>query len=79
MTVNYGAPLNTVYTYDVTNFIKAQIINTLPTAPEQGLMLNIPSPNNTNSFARVVLADRNAPVDQKVTLTVYYLSLYPHN
>jgi hypothetical protein len=79
MTVNYGAPLNTVYTYDVTNFIKAQILNTLPTAPDQGLMLNIPSPNNTNSFARAVLADRTAPVDQKVTLTVYYLSLYPHN
>jgi hypothetical protein len=79
MTVNYGAPLNTVYTYDVTNFIKPQITNVSPTAPEQGLMLSVPSPNSTNSFARAVLADRSTPVNQRVTLTVYYLSLYPHN
>ena len=48
-------------------------------ATDRGLMLSVPSPNNVNSFARAVLADGNAPTTQKVTLTVYYLSLYPHN
>ena len=79
MTVNYSVPLNTVYTYDVTNLIKTQITNVSPNAAEQGIMLSIPAPNSTNSFARTVLADRTTPVNQRVTLTVYYLSLYPHN
>jgi hypothetical protein len=79
MVVNYAIPQNTAYTYDVTNFIKAQILNVAVGATDRGLMLTVPSPNNVNSFARAVLADGNAPSTQKVTLTVYYLSLYPHN
>ncbi|HEY8969825.1 MAG TPA: hypothetical protein VIM64_12050, partial [Puia sp.] len=79
MTVNYAAPQNTAYTYDVTNFVKSQILNVAVGATDRGLMLSVPSPNNVNSFARAVLADGNAPTTQKVTLTVYYLSLYPHN
>lgn len=79
MKVNYAEPLNTVYTYDVTNFIKAQITNASPNAAEQGLILSIPSPTSETSFARVVLADRTQPVNQRITLSVYYLSLYPHN
>ena len=79
MVVNYAAPLNTVYTYDVTNLIKSQITNVGPNASEQGLILSQPAPASTNAFTRAVLADRSAPVNQRVTLTVYYLSLYPHN
>ena len=79
LVVNYAIPLNTVYTYDVTNFIKTQITNLTVGSTDKGLMLSVPSPNNENSFARTVLADRNAPTTQKVTLSVYYLSLYPHN
>ncbi len=79
MFVDYTSPLNTAYTYDVTNFIKAQILNLDITASDQGLMLNVASPNNEHSFARAVLADRTHPVNEKVTLSVYYLSLYPHN
>jgi hypothetical protein len=79
MTVNYAAPLNTVYTYDVTNFIKSQILNVSPNATEMGLILSQPPPTSTNAFTRVVLGDLSTPVNQRVTLTVYYLSLYPHN
>jgi len=79
MVVNYAIPQNTAYTYDVTNFIKSQITNLAVGATDRGLMLTVPSPNNVNSFARAVLADGNAPTTQKVTLSVYYLSLYPHN
>jgi len=79
MTVNYSVPLNTVYTYDVTNFIKAQIVNVSPNATDQGIMLNTPPPASTNSFVRAILADGSTPINQRVTLTIYYLSLYPHN
>jgi hypothetical protein len=79
MTVNYAIPQNTTYTYDVTNFVKNQILNVAVGAADRGVMLSVPSPNNVNSFARAVLADANAPTTQKVTLSVYYLSLYPHN
>ena len=79
MTPNYAAPLNTEYTYDVTNFIKSQILNVGVNAAQTGLILSQPPPSSTNSFSRVVLGDLHAPVNQRVTLTVYYLSLYPHN
>lgn len=79
MVVNYAIPQNTAYTYDVTNFIKAQILNVAVGATDRGLMLTVPSPNNVSSFARAILADGNAPTTQKVTLTIYYLSLYHHN
>ena len=77
--VNYSSPLNTVYTYDVTNFIKVQITNSSPNAAQEGLMLSAPAPLSTTSFARTILADQSFPVNQRATLSVYYLSLYPHN
>jgi hypothetical protein len=78
MTVDYLHPLSTVYTYDVTNFVKAQITNNSITAKDFGLMLSSPSPANVNSFARAILADGTYPVNQRVTLSVYYIALYPH-
>ncbi|HEY4206155.1 MAG TPA: DUF4270 family protein [Puia sp.] len=79
MTVNYAIPQNTAYSYDVTNLIKTQILDVSVGAADRGVMLSVPSPNNVNSFARAVLADGNAVTTQKVTLSIYYLSLYPHN
>ena len=78
MTVDYLHPLNTAYSYDVTNFVKAQITNHSVTAKDFGLMLSAPSPSNVTSFARAVLADGTYPVNQRVTLSVYYIALYPH-
>jgi hypothetical protein len=71
-------PLNTVYSYDVTNFVKGQIVNTGITADQNGLLLSIPSPAGTTTFNRAVLADATFPVTQRVTLVVYYIALYPH-
>jgi hypothetical protein len=79
LTLDYLHPLNTQYTYDVTPFIRAQIANTSTTADQQGLMLSVPPPGNTASFARVALADHTWPSNSRVTLAVYYISLYPHN
>lgn len=79
LVIDFLHPLNMVYTYDVTSFVKAQIVNTDPTAKQNGLLLEMSSPSATSSFARAVLADATYPVNQRVTLSVYYISLYPHN
>jgi hypothetical protein len=79
LVVDFLNPLNMFYTYDVTTFVKAQITNTDPTAKTNGLMLSMASPEGTTSFARTVLADATYPVNERVTLNVYYISLYPHN
>jgi Domain of unknown function (DUF4270) len=78
MTVDFLNPLNTFYAYDVTNFIKTQIINTSINANQTGLMLTVPPPASTTQFNRAVLADFTYPVLQRATLQVYYISLYPH-
>jgi Domain of unknown function (DUF4270) len=76
--IDYFDPLNTVYTYDVTNYVSTQIENSNPSAAQQGLMLAIPTPANVASFNRLILTDQSYPISQQIQLTVYYISLYPH-
>lgn len=78
LVVDYFHPLNSVYTYDVTNFVKTQITNPSPNAAQTGLMLSVPAPANFSEFNRLIIADQSYPVDQRITLSVYYISLYPH-
>ena len=75
---NYLAPLQSTYTYDVTNFIAAQIGNSAPGSNQVGLMLSIPSPANLSKFQRLAIADQSFPTEQRIILSVYYISLYPH-
>lgn len=75
---NYLAPLQSTYTYDVTNFIANQITNTNQGASQEGLMLSVPSPANLGSFRRLAIADQSFPTQQRIVLSVYYISLYPH-
>lgn len=76
--LDYFHPLNTVYTYDVTNYVKSALLNTNVNAEQSGVILSIPNPANTSAFNRLIIADQSYPVDQRVTLNVYYISLYPH-
>ena len=78
LTLNYFAPLTTAYTYDVTAFIKAQITNNASNSTDLGLMLSVPSPTNVTDWRRLVIADQTYPVNQRVLLNVYYISLFPH-
>ena len=78
LNLDYFHPLNTVYTYDVTNFIKAQLLNPSPVATQVGVVLSVPAPANTAAFNRLIIADQSYPVDQRITLNVYYISLFPH-
>jgi hypothetical protein len=79
LVLDYLNPLNTVYTYDVTNFVATQLINPSPAALQTGLMLSVPAPGNNSSFQRLIIADQSYPINQRITLSVYYISLFPHN
>jgi len=76
--LDYFNPLNTVYNYDVTTFVASQLTNPSPAALETGLMLSVPAPNNVAAFNRLILADQSYPRTQQIVLSVYYISLYPH-
>jgi hypothetical protein len=78
LSLNYFYPLQTSYTYDITNFVKTQISNTSPYGNQTGLMLSVPSPAGSTSFSRLVLGDQSYPADQRIILSVYYISLFPH-
>jgi len=78
VTPNYLQPLLTQYTYDVTNFVAAQIVNTAQGANQVGLMLSIPAPANASQWRRLAIADQSFPTEQRIILSVYYISLYPH-
>jgi hypothetical protein len=76
--IDYFNPLNSVYTYDVTTFVASQLTNPSPEASQTGLMLSIPAPANVAAFQRLILADQSYPRTQQVILSVYYISLFPH-
>ena len=78
LALNYFLPLQTAYNYDVTNFVASQIVNTAPGADSNGLILSIPSPAGDATFKRLVIADQSYPANQRIILSVYYISLYPH-
>ena len=75
---NYFSPLLSTYTYDVTNFVASQITNTAPGSNQVGLMLSITSPANLTQWRRLAIADQSFPTEQRIVLSVYYISLYPH-
>ena len=76
--LDYFNPLNTEYSYDVTAFVASQLTNPSPAAAQTGLMLSIPAPNDVSAFNRLIIADQSYPLSQRITLSVYYISLYPH-
>ena len=88
LVLQYQTPTQATYTYDITPFIKTQIIATGVTSPQNGVILSLPTPtastgNNSAStanpyFLRAVLADQSYPVNQRTYLSVYYIGLYPH-
>ncbi|HEY4107563.1 DUF4270 family protein [Puia sp.] len=78
LTIDYFHPQNTLYTYDVTAFIKALLLDQGPTATQTGVILSVPAPANVSSFNRLIVADQSYPVSQRIMLNVYYISLYPH-
>ncbi len=79
LVVNFFNPQSAAYTYDVTSFVKAIITNNATNSDSLGLILTVPPPNNVADFRRVVVADQSYQVNQRTILSVYYISLFPHN
>ncbi len=79
LSLDYFNPLATTYTYDVTAFVKLAITNNASYSADEGLMLSIPAPANVADLRRLVIADQSYQVNQRVLLSVYYISLFPHN
>jgi hypothetical protein len=75
---NYLAPLQSTYNYDVTSFVANQITNAAPGANQVGLMLSVTSPANLSQWRRLAIADQSFPTQQRIILSVYYISLFPH-
>jgi hypothetical protein len=73
LVVDYLYGNSTEYDYDITAYIQQQIA--LSTVNQNGLIINIPTGGNT-TFARAVLADNTAPVTQRISLKIYYVSLF---
>jgi hypothetical protein len=76
LVVDYLYGLNTAYTYDITTYIQQQIGLTTPLSSQDGLIMDLPSPANSTTFNRALFADKTYPVNQRVSLKIYYVSLY---
>jgi hypothetical protein len=68
---------NTIYTYDLSNYIKLSLQN--PQADKFGLLLLPPSPATTTQFTRVILGNSSLKVANKnaTKLEIYYLTVQP--
>lgn len=78
LTVNFLNPLTTFYTYDITAYVASQIASSSATATQNGVLLSVAAPANTTQFTRTALSDFSYPQLERVSLSVYYISLYPH-
>jgi hypothetical protein len=70
--VDYTYGQNTLYTYDITTWLKELIASGLYN--QEGLMLTAPSPANNTLMNRVVVYDRHNKI-YTITLKLYYISL----
>jgi len=74
---DYVSGQNTMYSYDVTNYLKQELsLNNSNTSALQGLMLTVPAPANITGFNRAVFGDKTNKT-ANAQLIVYYIS-YPH-
>lgn len=75
--VDYLSGANTGYTYDITGYIKQQIVAGAENNRRNGLMVNIPSPASNTTFNRAVIGDRfKTQSNNQITLKLYYASFY---
>ncbi len=68
---------NTVYTYDVSNYIKNLVTN--PQSNNYGLLLLPPTAASTTEFSRIIIGNKNLLPENKNTtkLEIYYLTIQP--
>ena len=74
LVVDYIYGQNTLYSYDVTNYIKQIIID--PMVSQDALIMNVPAPANVTTMNRAVFQNEKYSLDNyHVSLKLYYISL----
>ena len=76
LNVDYIYGNNTVYTYDLTNYLKNQILGGPLINETNGLMLSVPNPDYNTNFNRTVLGDGSNSINNQILLKIYYASFY---
>jgi hypothetical protein len=75
LSVDYIYGANTQYTYDLTAYIKQQIIAGPFSNQNSGLILTQPSPQTNTTFNRTIIGDRLNP-KTNIQLKIYYASFF---
>ena len=71
----YGT--NTAYSYDITSYIQSVIASGPQHLLQNGLALDVSSPNYNTLFSRAVIGDQFTPlVSNQISLRIYYASYY---
>ncbi len=73
LNTDYFLGENTVYQYDLTEYVK-EVLNNTNIIPGEGLLFVPPSPNLENYFSRVVLGNRNNNLG-KIELQIFYAAV----
>jgi hypothetical protein len=74
--VDYVYGTNTNYTYDLTNFIKAELLAGADNNLKNGVMLVQPAPDYNTMLNRAILGDRTNKLNSRIILKIYYASFY---
>ncbi len=75
LSVDYLSGANTAYSYDITGYIKQQILLGPVVNGKDGLILTLPSNSYNNSFNRAIFGDQfNTNNINKISLKIYYAS-----
>ncbi|HEX4850698.1 MAG TPA: DUF4270 family protein, partial [Puia sp.] len=75
--VDYAYGASTMYTYDITAYIKQQIQLGAQNNQKNGIMIAMPIPTADTTFNRVVLGDQfNKNNTSRISLKIYYSSFF---
>ncbi|PWT74841.1 MAG: hypothetical protein C5B59_10360 [Bacteroidetes bacterium] len=75
--VDYAYGASTMYTYDITAYIKTQIKLGAENNQKNGIMITMPAPASDTTFNRVVLGDQfNKNNTSRISLKIYYSSFF---
>jgi len=74
--LDYIYGVNTNYSYDVTSYIRRQLVVGALDNLRNGLMMVIPTPAYNTQVNRAVFGDHTSDVNNRIVLKIYYASFY---
>ena len=77
LVIDYLSGANTSYVYDITAYIKNQILAGQENNGKNGLLIIVPPPSNSTTFNRTVIGNQfNPKTINQIKLKIYYASFY---